>query len=144
MVIMVFRKHITRRHDRKTFTNLAQRCHPGIVYHAVDFSVSIGRTQGWPYQNLILIGSRTVARTLNLRGFKNLKIWMKLAIGFGIILVLTTAVGYVGWSGLSGTETIVGKADDANRLIKQALNARLEQKNFMAEKTMRMQRKWPM
>ena len=65
---------------------------------------------------------------------KNLTISMKLALGFGIILVLTTAVAYVGWSGLSGTTAIVEKADDANRLIKQSLNARLEQKNFMAEK----------
>ena len=75
-----------------------------------------------------------MAKNLNFAVLKNLKIWMKLTVGFGIILVLTTAVGYVGWSGLSDTETIVGKADDANRLIKQAMNARLEQKNFMAEK----------
>ena len=75
-----------------------------------------------------------MARIFNFAILKNLKIWMKLAVGFGIILVLTTAVGYVGWSGLRDTEMIVGKADDANRLIKQALNAHLEQKNFMAEK----------
>ena len=65
---------------------------------------------------------------------ENLRVWMKLSVGFGLILVLTTAVGYVGWSGLTGTATIVEKADDANRLIKQSLNARLEQKNFMAER----------
>ena len=65
---------------------------------------------------------------------RNLKIWMKLAAGFGIILALTMAVGYVGWSSLHDTTAIVGKADDANRLIKQAFRARLEQKNYMAEK----------
>ena len=42
-----------------------------------------------------------MSRTFNLGFVKNLKIWMKLAVGFGIILLLTTAVGYVGWSGLS-------------------------------------------
>ena len=73
-------------------------------------------------------------KNVNLGLLKNLKIWMKLSVGFAIILLLTCAVGYVGWSGLSDTATIVEKADDANRLIKQSLNARLEQKNFMAEK----------
>ena len=71
---------------------------------------------------------------LDLGILKNLKVWMKLAIGFGLILALTIGVGYVGWSGLCDTNVIVEKADDANRLIKQALNARLEQKNYMAEK----------
>ena len=68
------------------------------------------------------------------RFLRNLKIWMKLALGFGGVLILTVLVGYVGWSGLTKTNAIVGKADGANRLIKQALNARLEQKNYMAEK----------
>ncbi len=68
------------------------------------------------------------------RFLRNLRIWMKLALGFGGVLILTMLVGYVGWSGLANTDAIVGKADDANRLIKQALNARLEQKSYMAEK----------
>ena len=71
---------------------------------------------------------------VNFGTITDLKVWMKLSVGFGLILVLTTAVGYVGWSGLADTATIVEKADDANRLIKQSLNARLEQKNFMAER----------
>lgn len=65
---------------------------------------------------------------------RNLKVWMKLAVGFGIVLALTIAVGYVGWSGLRDTSQIVDKADSANKLIKRALNARLEQKNYMAER----------
>ena len=71
---------------------------------------------------------------LNFGIVRNLKVWKKLFLGFALILVLTMGVGYVGWSGLSTTTAIVEKADDANRLIKQSLNARLEQKNFMAEK----------
>ena len=73
-------------------------------------------------------------KNVNLGIPTNLKIGMKLAVGFGIVLLLTSAVGYVGWSGLHDTTVIVEKADDANRLIKASLNARLEQKNFMAEK----------
>ena len=65
---------------------------------------------------------------------RNRKVGMKLAIGFGVVLALTIIVGYVGWTGLSQTTTIVEKADDANRLIKRAFAARIEQKNYMAEK----------
>ncbi len=73
-------------------------------------------------------------RYCGLDSVRNLKIWVKLAVGFGIVLVLTTAVGYVGWSGLHNTTVIVDKADGANQLIKQVFRARLEQKNYMAEK----------
>ncbi len=75
-----------------------------------------------------------MSKYLNFGILKNLKVWIKLSAGFGLILALTVAVGYVGWSGLDDTAKIVEKADGANRLIKQSLNARLEQKNFMAEK----------
>ena len=75
-----------------------------------------------------------MSKYLNFGIVKNLKVWIKLSAGFGLILILTVAVGYVGWSGLDNTAKIVEKADGANRLIKQSLNARLEQKNFMAEK----------
>ncbi len=66
--------------------------------------------------------------------FKNMKLGTKIAAGFAVVLLLTAIVGYVGYSGLSGVSVIVDKADDANRLIKQAQAARLAQKNFMAEK----------
>jgi methyl-accepting chemotaxis protein len=64
----------------------------------------------------------------------NMKLGTKIAGGFAIVLILTAIVGYVGFNGLSGVTTIVDKADGANRLIKEAQVARLEQKNFMAEK----------
>ena len=66
--------------------------------------------------------------------FKNMKLGTKIVGGFSIVLLLTAIVGYVGYTGLDGVTTIVNKADTANRLIKQSMNARLEQKNFMAEK----------
>ena len=64
----------------------------------------------------------------------DMKLGTKIAGGFAIVLILTAIVGYVGFNGLSGVTDIVDKADDANRLIKGAQSARLEQKNFMAEK----------
>ena len=64
----------------------------------------------------------------------NMKLGSKIAAGFAVVLLLTAVVGYVGYSGLSGVIVIVDKADDANRLIKQAQTARLAQQNFMAEK----------
>jgi len=65
---------------------------------------------------------------------KNMKLGTKIAGGFAVVLFLTAIVGYVGFNGLGGVTTIVDKADDANRLIKEAQAARLDQKNFMAEK----------
>ena len=56
---------------------------------------------------------------------KNMKLGTKIAGGFAIVLILTAIVGYVGFNGLGGVTTIVDKADDANRLIKQAQAARL-------------------
>ena len=48
--------------------------------------------------------------------WKNLKIAKKLYIGFGVILVLCIAVGYVGWNGLSTVSKSVKNAADANQL----------------------------
>ncbi|NQU22249.1 MAG: PAS domain-containing protein, partial [Candidatus Nealsonbacteria bacterium] len=61
----------------------------------------------------------------------NLKIWIKLSVGFVVVLVLTAAVGYVGYNGLSSTTAIVDKADDGNRLIKFAEVSRIQEKNYM-------------
>ncbi|MBW1803163.1 MAG: HAMP domain-containing protein, partial [Deltaproteobacteria bacterium] len=63
--------------------------------------------------------------------WKNLKIAKKLYIGFGIVLILATAIGYVGWNGLTTVEQLVTNADDANRLIKWAKDCRIEEKNFI-------------
>lgn len=60
-----------------------------------------------------------------------MKLGTKIAGGFGIVLVLTAVVGYVGYSGLSGVTTIVDKADDGNRMVKQIQAARQQEKNFI-------------
>ncbi|MBN1211004.1 MAG: methyl-accepting chemotaxis protein [candidate division Zixibacteria bacterium] len=48
--------------------------------------------------------------------WKDFKIAKKLYIGFGIILALCIAVGYVGWNGLSTVSVSVHNAADANKL----------------------------
>ena len=60
-----------------------------------------------------------------------MKLGSKIAGGFAVVLILTAIVGYVGFSGLSGVVTIVDKADDGNRMIKQIQAARQQEKNFI-------------
>ena len=48
--------------------------------------------------------------------WKNLKVDKKLYIGFGVVLVLCMAVGFVGWNGLSTVSKSVRNAADANQL----------------------------
>ncbi len=62
---------------------------------------------------------------------KNLKLSMKIGGGFALILVLTTIVGYIGFQGMSSVLDRVDKADDANRLVKDILEARRAEKNFV-------------
>ena len=71
--------------------------------------------------------------------FRNLKLGTKIVSGFTIVLLLTLVVGYVGYSGLGGVSNIVDKADDGNRLIKQAKDCRLQEKNFMLRKDQKYQ-----
>ncbi|MCK4607632.1 MAG: methyl-accepting chemotaxis protein, partial [candidate division Zixibacteria bacterium] len=63
--------------------------------------------------------------------WKNLKIAKKLYIGFGVVLILAAAVGYVGWNGLGNVSEMVTNADDANRLIKWAKDCRQQEKNYI-------------
>ena len=63
--------------------------------------------------------------------FKNMKLGTKIVSGFAIVLILTAIVGYVGYNGLSSVVTIVDKADDGNRMIRQMQAARQQEKNFI-------------
>ena len=63
--------------------------------------------------------------------WRNLKIGKKLYIGFGLVLVLTVAIGYIGYDGLTSVGRTVELADEANRLIKFAKDCRLQEKNFI-------------
>jgi PAS domain S-box-containing protein len=63
--------------------------------------------------------------------FRNLKIRAKLTGSFAVILILTTLVGYFGYQGVNRLDTRIIKADDVNRLVKDILDARIEEKNYI-------------
>lgn len=63
--------------------------------------------------------------------WKNLKLGAKLAIGFGLVIILGIIVGFIGWKGMSDVVDRVDKADDVNRLVKYSLETRRQEKNFM-------------
>lgn len=66
--------------------------------------------------------------------FKNLKLGLKLTIGFGLVLLLTIIVGMIARNGFINVVDRVDKADDANRLVKEVLEARRAEKNFIIKK----------
>lgn len=63
--------------------------------------------------------------------FKDMKLGTKILFGFMIIVVLLGVVAYVGYSGLADVVESVDKADDANRIVKDTLEIRREEKNFI-------------
>ena len=63
--------------------------------------------------------------------WKDIKIGKKLYIGFGIVLVLAAAIGFVAWNGLNTVSENVILADDANRLIKITSDMRISEKNYI-------------
>lgn len=63
--------------------------------------------------------------------WKNLKMTYKISFGFFIVLILTTSVGVIGWNGMRNIVNRVENADKANRIIKQILEVRIEEKNYV-------------
>ena len=63
--------------------------------------------------------------------FNNLKLGTKIVSGFAIMLVLLTVVAFVGYNGMSGVVNRVEKADDANKIVKDILHIRQQEKNFI-------------
>ena len=63
-------------------------------------------------------------------GLNDVKIGYKITGGFTIILILAAIIGYIGYSSMSTIVDRVDKADDANRLVKDVLKARQQEKNF--------------
>ncbi len=64
--------------------------------------------------------------------FNNLKLGVKLGLGFGLVLLLTAAVALFGWSGLGDVLGRVDTGDDANRMVKTVYRARIQEKNFIS------------
>lgn len=66
--------------------------------------------------------------------FRNLNLGVKIATGFVILLVLLIAVSFVSYNGLSGVIKSVDKADDVKRVVKDVLEIRRQEKNFIIRK----------
>ncbi len=62
---------------------------------------------------------------------KNFKLGIKISGGFAVMLIMMAVVGYIGFSSLSGVTDRVEKADDVNRLVKEILEARQQEKNYI-------------
>ncbi|MCE5252487.1 methyl-accepting chemotaxis protein [bacterium] len=66
--------------------------------------------------------------------FKNMGLSTKITLGFGIIIMIATIIGYVGWSSLRTVRIKVDIGDSANRMVKDSLTGRQHEKNFMLRK----------
>ena len=63
--------------------------------------------------------------------FSNLKLGTKIFMGFFIVLIFLLAVAWVGYSSLNGVVDRAEKADEVNEIVKTALEARQQEKNFI-------------
>lgn len=63
--------------------------------------------------------------------FKNIRLGIKISGGFAVMLLMMAVVALIGFNSLSGVTDRVEKADDVNRLVKQILEARQQEKNFI-------------
>ncbi|MBF0156903.1 MAG: methyl-accepting chemotaxis protein [Magnetococcales bacterium] len=61
----------------------------------------------------------------------NLKIGLKLGIGFAAVLLLTVIVALVGWNGISGLASRNDKLLDMGNLVESIISARQQEKNFL-------------
>ncbi|RKY37218.1 MAG: chemotaxis protein, partial [Candidatus Omnitrophota bacterium] len=66
--------------------------------------------------------------------FKNMPLGMKIACLAVILIALTGIVSFVGYKGMSGIVQRVEKADDVNRIVKEVLEIRQQEKNFIIRK----------
>ncbi|MBD3403445.1 hypothetical protein GF420_11155, partial [candidate division GN15 bacterium] len=66
--------------------------------------------------------------------WKDLKIAKKLYIGFGIVIALAIAVGYVGWNGLGTVSEKVTNATDAHTLNAWVKDMAAARQKFLAKK----------
>ena len=65
----------------------------------------------------------------------NMKIGMKLALGFGLVLVLTGALAFIGMRGMSVLDRNVELVDDSNSIIIDTLRTRLAVDDYAATKS---------
>jgi methyl-accepting chemotaxis protein len=68
----------------------------------------------------------------------NIRLRVKLGIGFGAVLFLTMAMAAIGLNGMGNVQDRVDKADDVNRLVRFILESRVQEKNFMLRKDVKL------
>ncbi len=65
---------------------------------------------------------------------KNWPVGVKLAFGFGVLVLISALVGYAGWSGLRNVARKTQIADAASRLIQDSLEAGAAARDYMINK----------
>lgn len=65
---------------------------------------------------------------------KNMKLSVKMALGFGVLIILSAFMGFIGWRSLNKIDSMVNLADSTNRLVKLSLDGRVREKNFIIRK----------
>ncbi|MCK5541188.1 MAG: methyl-accepting chemotaxis protein [Desulfobacterales bacterium] len=63
--------------------------------------------------------------------FKNMRLGTKIVSGFAIVLIFLCVVSFIGFNSLSGVVGRVDKADDVNRIVKDILETRQQEKNYI-------------
>ncbi len=66
--------------------------------------------------------------------FNNLKLGQQLGLGFGIVLLLTILASSVGYNGFLNTVDRVDKSNDVDNIVKEVLQMRQHEKDFMLRK----------
>jgi methyl-accepting chemotaxis protein len=61
---------------------------------------------------------------------KNMRLAMKLALGFGVVLALTALLAALSWNGLSNVLDRLDKSDAMSEIIRLGLESRRQEKNF--------------
>ncbi len=70
---------------------------------------------------------------------KNLRLAMKLGLGFGVVLALTAFLAALSWNGLSNVLDRVDKADAMSEIIRLGLESRRHEKNFQIRRDQKSQ-----
>ena len=73
---------------------------------------------------------------------KDMKLSMKMGLGFGILIVLSAIMGFIGWRSLNKIDTMVNIADSTNRLVKLSLDGRVTGKELYNQERPFLHRKW--
>jgi methyl-accepting chemotaxis protein len=63
--------------------------------------------------------------------FKDLKIGVKISVGFFTVILLILFVSYIGFNGLTGVIGSADKVNDTNQIVQMTLEARRHEKNYL-------------